>query len=124
MALFQFFIEYFVLDLIMENGQCRGIGAWNLDDGNIHCFRSSCVVLATCGFGRAYFSATSAHTCTGDGGGMAVVWRWYGGGMAVVWRWYGGGMAVVWRWYGGRCWHYKIWSLFNFSQLESMLLDV
>ncbi|WPY00178.1 Succinate dehydrogenase flavoprotein subunit [Candidatus Trichorickettsia mobilis] len=68
----QFFIEYFVLDLIMENGECRGVVAWNLDDGNIHCFRSSCVVLATGGYGRAYFSATSAHTCTGDGGGMAV----------------------------------------------------
>lgn len=68
----QFFIEYFALDLIMEDGECRGVMAWNLDDGTLHCFRSSIVVLATGGYGRAYFSATSAHTCTGDGGGMAA----------------------------------------------------
>lgn len=68
----QFFVEYFVLDLIMENGQCRGVVAWNLDDGSIHCFKAHIVVLATGGYGRAYFSATSAHTCTGDGGGMAI----------------------------------------------------
>ena len=68
----QFFIEYLVLDLIMENGECRGVVAWNLDDGTIHCFRAHIVVLATGGYGRAYFSATSAHTCTGDGGGIAV----------------------------------------------------
>lgn len=68
----QFFIEYFALDLIMENGECKGVIAWNLDDGTIHRFRAHTVVLATGGYGRAYFSATSAHTCTGDGGGMAV----------------------------------------------------
>mgnify|MGYP000023225307 CR=1 FL=1 len=68
----QFFIEYFALDLIMENGECKGIVAWNLDDGTIHIFRAHMVVLATGGYGRAYFSATSAHTCTGDGGGMAM----------------------------------------------------
>ena len=68
----EFFVEYFALDLIMENGECKGVVAWNLDDGTIHVFRAHVVVLATGGYGRAYFSATSAHTCTGDGGGMAV----------------------------------------------------
>jgi succinate dehydrogenase / fumarate reductase flavoprotein subunit len=68
----QFFIEYFALDLIMEDGECRGVIAWNLDDGTIHRFKAHTVVLATGGYGRAYFSATSAHTCTGDGGGMAI----------------------------------------------------
>jgi succinate dehydrogenase / fumarate reductase, flavoprotein subunit len=69
----QFFIEYFALDLIMdEDGTCTGVVAWNLDDGTIHRFSAKMVVLATGGYGRAYFSATSAHTCTGDGGGMAV----------------------------------------------------
>ena len=68
----EFFIEYFALDLIMEDGVCRGVVAWNLDDGSLHIFRAHKVVLATGGYGRAYFSATSAHTCTGDGGGMAV----------------------------------------------------
>jgi succinate dehydrogenase / fumarate reductase flavoprotein subunit len=68
----QFFIEYFALDLIMEDGECRGVIAWNLDDGTIHRFKAHMVVLATGGYGRAYFSATSAHTCTGDGGGMAI----------------------------------------------------
>ncbi len=67
-----FFIEYFALDLIMENGTCRGVIAMNMEDGSIHAFRSQSVVLATGGYGRAYFSATSAHTCTGDGGGMAL----------------------------------------------------
>jgi len=68
----QFFIEYFALDLIMEpDGTCTGVVAWNLDDGTIHRFSAKMVVLATGGYGRAYFSATSAHTCTGDGGGMA-----------------------------------------------------
>jgi succinate dehydrogenase / fumarate reductase flavoprotein subunit len=67
----QFFIEYFALDLIMdENGTCTGVVAWNLDDGTIHRFAAKMVVLATGGYGRAYFSATSAHTCTGDGNGM------------------------------------------------------
>ncbi|OBQ63467.1 succinate dehydrogenase flavoprotein subunit [Mesorhizobium erdmanii] len=69
----QFFIEYFALDLIMEpDGACTGVVAWNLDDGTIHRFSAKMVVLATGGYGRAYFSATSAHTCTGDGGGMAA----------------------------------------------------
>lgn len=68
----EFFVEYFALDLIMENGECKGVVAWNLDDGTIHVFRAHIVVLATGGYGRAYFSATSAHTCTGDGGGMAI----------------------------------------------------
>jgi succinate dehydrogenase / fumarate reductase, flavoprotein subunit len=68
----QFFIEYFALDLIIENGRCTGVVAWNLDDGTIHRFAAKMVVLATGGYGRAYFSATSAHTCTGDGGGMVA----------------------------------------------------
>lgn len=69
----QFFVEYFVLDLIMNDaGECKGVVAWNLDDGSINVFRAHMVVLATGGYGRAYFSATSAHTCTGDGGGMAA----------------------------------------------------
>lgn len=67
-----FYIEYFAIDLIMENGECRGVIAMNMEDGSIHAFRSQSVVLATGGYGRAYFSATSAHTCTGDGGGMAL----------------------------------------------------
>lgn len=67
-----FFIEYFALDLIMEDGACRGVIALCMDDGTIHRFRSHAVVLATGGYGRAYFSATSAHTCTGDGGGMVL----------------------------------------------------
>jgi succinate dehydrogenase / fumarate reductase flavoprotein subunit len=68
----QFFIEYFAIDLIMTDGVCTGVVAWKLDDGTIHRFRAKMVVLATGGYGRAYFSATSAHTCTGDGGGMAA----------------------------------------------------
>ena len=67
-----FYIEYFALDLIMVNGECRGIIAMCMEDGTIHRFRSHAVVLATGGYGRCYFSATSAHTCTGDGGGMVV----------------------------------------------------
>ncbi|WP_422059975.1 succinate dehydrogenase flavoprotein subunit [Sphingopyxis sp.] len=67
-----FFIEYFALDLIMENGACRGVIALCMEDGSIHRFRSQAVVLATGGYGRAYFTATSAHTCTGDGGGMVL----------------------------------------------------
>ncbi|SNT35012.1 succinate dehydrogenase flavoprotein subunit [Tropicimonas sediminicola] len=67
----QFFIEYFATDLIMsEDGQCQGILAWKLDDGTLHAFNAKMVVLATGGYGRAYFSATSAHTCTGDGNAM------------------------------------------------------
>ena len=69
----EFFIEYFALDLIMdEDGVCRGITAWKLDDGTLHRFRAQTVVLATGGYGRAYFSATSAHTCTGDGNAMVL----------------------------------------------------
>jgi succinate dehydrogenase / fumarate reductase flavoprotein subunit len=68
----QFFIEYFALDLIMDEGVCRGVTAWKLDDGTLHRFQGQMVILATGGYGRAYFSATSAHTCTGDGGGMAL----------------------------------------------------
>jgi len=69
----EFFIEYFVMDLIMsDDGQCLGVMAWNLDDGKIHRFRAHQTILATGGYGRAYFSCTSAHTCTGDGNGMAI----------------------------------------------------
>ena len=69
----EFFIEYFALDLIMDDeGVCRGVMAWNLDDGTLHRFRAHMVVLATGGYGRAYFSCTSAHTCTGDGNAMAL----------------------------------------------------
>ena len=69
----EFFIEYFAIDLIMsDDGQCQGVVAWKLDDGTIHVFNAKMTVLATGGYGRAYFSATSAHTCTGDGGGMVA----------------------------------------------------
>jgi succinate dehydrogenase / fumarate reductase flavoprotein subunit len=69
----KFFIEYFALDLIMDDeGVCRGVVAWNLEDGTLHKFRAHEVVLATGGYGRAYFSCTSAHTCTGDGGAMVL----------------------------------------------------
>ncbi|SFR08155.1 succinate dehydrogenase flavoprotein subunit [Poseidonocella sedimentorum] len=69
----EFYIEYFAIDLIMsEDGQCQGVLAWKLDDGTLHLFSAKMVVLATGGYGRAYFSATSAHTCTGDGGGMVA----------------------------------------------------
>lgn len=68
----QFFIEYFALDLIMENGVCRGVTALSLTDGTLHRFKAQIVVLATGGYGRAYFSATSAHTCTGDGNAMVL----------------------------------------------------
>ncbi len=67
-----FFIEYFALDLIMEDGECRGVIALCMEDGSIHRFKAQAVVLATGGYGRAYYSATSAHTCTGDGGGMVL----------------------------------------------------
>jgi succinate dehydrogenase / fumarate reductase, flavoprotein subunit len=67
-----FFVEYFALDLIMEEGACRGVVAWCLEDGSMHRFRAQCVVLATGGYGRAYQSCTSAHTCTGDGSGMVL----------------------------------------------------
>lgn len=69
----RFFIEYFALDLIMDaDGVCRGVLALDMAEGTLHLFRAHGVVLATGGYGRAYFSATSAHTCTGDGGGMAL----------------------------------------------------
>jgi succinate dehydrogenase / fumarate reductase flavoprotein subunit len=69
----EFYIEYFALDLIMsDDGICQGVIAWKLDDGTMHVFNAKTVVLATGGYGRAYFSATSAHTCTGDGGGMVA----------------------------------------------------
>ena len=69
----EFFVEYFALDLIMDDeGVCRGVMAWNLEDGTIHRFRAHVVMLATGGYGRAYFSCTSAHTCTGDGNAMVL----------------------------------------------------
>ena len=69
----EFFIEYFAIDLIMDaQGKCRGVVCLKMDDGTIHRFRAQLVMLATGGYGRAYFSATSAHTCTGDGGGMVL----------------------------------------------------
>ena len=69
----EFFIEYFALDLIMDaEGACRGVLAWNLEDGSLHRFRGHMTVLATGGYGRAYFSCTSAHTCTGDGNAMVL----------------------------------------------------
>jgi succinate dehydrogenase / fumarate reductase flavoprotein subunit len=68
----KFFIEYFAIDLIMEGDICRGVVAWNLDDGTIHRFSAQMVVLATGGYGRAFFSCTGAHTCTGDGSGMVL----------------------------------------------------
>jgi succinate dehydrogenase / fumarate reductase, flavoprotein subunit len=68
----EFFIEFIVLDLIMEGGECRGVLAWRLEDGSIHLFRSHMTILATGGYGRCYFSCTSAHTCTGDGNAMIL----------------------------------------------------
>jgi succinate dehydrogenase / fumarate reductase flavoprotein subunit len=68
----EFFIEYFALDLLMEDGACRGVMAWDLDTGTLHRFRAQMTVLATGGYGRAYFSCTSAHTCTGDGNAMVL----------------------------------------------------
>jgi len=68
----EFFIEYFALDLLMEDGVCRGLLAWNLETGELHRFRAQMTILATGGYGRAYFSCTSAHTCTGDGNAMVL----------------------------------------------------
>lgn len=69
----EFFVEYVALDLVMDkNGACKGVVAWNLDDGKLHLFQAHIVIIATGGYGRAYFSATSAHTCTGDGSAMAI----------------------------------------------------
>jgi len=68
-----FFIEYFAIDLLMDDdGACRGVLAWDLSEGKLHLFRSHAVILATGGYGRSYFSCTSAHTCTGDGNGMVL----------------------------------------------------
>jgi succinate dehydrogenase / fumarate reductase flavoprotein subunit len=68
----EFFVEYIVLDLIMEDGECRGVLAWRLDDGSLHLFKAHVTVLATGGYGRTYFSCTSAHTVTGDGNAMVL----------------------------------------------------
>ncbi|MGH8378273.1 MAG: succinate dehydrogenase flavoprotein subunit [Gammaproteobacteria bacterium] len=68
----EFFIEYFAIDLLMENGACRGVIAWDLTTGTLHRFVAQQTILATGGYGRAYFSCTSAHTCTGDGNGMVL----------------------------------------------------
>jgi succinate dehydrogenase / fumarate reductase flavoprotein subunit len=68
----EFFIEYFALDLIMDEGACRGLTAWKLDDGTLHRFRAQTTVLATGGYGRIYHTCTGAHTQTGDGNGMAL----------------------------------------------------
>jgi len=68
----EFFIEYFALDLLMKNGECKGLIAWNLNDGTIHRFRAHSTIVATGGYGKAYYSATSAHTCTGDGNAMVL----------------------------------------------------
>ena len=68
----EFFIEYFALDLLMKDGECKGLIAWNLNDGTIHRFRSHITIIATGGYGKVYYSATSAHTCTGDGNAMVL----------------------------------------------------
>jgi succinate dehydrogenase / fumarate reductase, flavoprotein subunit len=68
----QFFVEYFAIDLIMQDGECRGVVALDMSSGTLHRFRAHKVILATGGYGRTYFSCTSAHTCTGDGGGMVL----------------------------------------------------
>ena len=68
----EFYIEYFALDLLMDDGDCHGVLAWCLEDGTLHRFQSKVVILATGGYGRAYFSCTSAHTCTGDGNAMVL----------------------------------------------------
>ncbi|MGB0636259.1 MAG: succinate dehydrogenase flavoprotein subunit [Gammaproteobacteria bacterium] len=69
----KFLIEYFAIDLVMDkDGACKGVIAWNLEDGSMHIFRAHSVILATGGYGRSYFSCTSAHTCTGDGNGMIL----------------------------------------------------
>ena len=68
----EFFIEYFALDLLMKDGECKGLIAWNLNDGTIHRFRAHITIIATGGYGKVYYSATSAHTCTGDGNAMVL----------------------------------------------------
>src|ERR1700678_4671100 len=67
-----FFVEYFAIDLIMEEGVCRGVVALDMTEGKLHRFRAHSTILATGGYGRAYFSCTSAHSCTGDGNAMAL----------------------------------------------------
>jgi len=68
----EFFLEYFALDLLMKDGECKGVIAWNLDDGTIHRFRSHITIIATGGYGKIYHTSTSAHTCTGDGNAMIL----------------------------------------------------
>ena len=68
----EFYLEYFAIDLLMDNDECRGVMAWCLEDGTLHRFQAKIVILATGGYGRAYFSCTSAHTCTGDGNAMIL----------------------------------------------------
>ena len=68
----EFFVEYFALDLLMKDGECKGLIAWNLNDGTIHRFRAHMTIIATGGYGKVYYSATSAHTCTGDGNAMVL----------------------------------------------------
>ncbi len=68
----EFFVEYFALDLLMKDGECKGLIAWNLNDGTIHRFRAHMTIVATGGYGKVYYSATSAHTCTGDGNAMVL----------------------------------------------------
>ncbi|MFK5088373.1 FAD-binding protein, partial [Klebsiella pneumoniae] len=67
-----FFIEYFAIDLMMEDGECRGVVALDMTEGKLHRFRAHMTILATGGYGRAYFSCTSAHSCTGDGNAMVL----------------------------------------------------
>jgi succinate dehydrogenase (ubiquinone) flavoprotein subunit len=67
-----FFVEYFALDLLMDGDVCRGVLCYNMADGTIHRMRANQTVIATGGYGRTFFSCTSAHTCTGDGGGLVV----------------------------------------------------
>ena len=92
----EFFIEYFALDLLMKNGECKGLIAWNLNDGTIHRFRSHITIIATGGYGKVYYSATSAHTCTGDGNAMVLR----------------AGLP------------FKIWNLFNFIPQEFMVMEL
>jgi succinate dehydrogenase flavoprotein subunit len=68
----EFYVEYFAIDLVMEDGECRGVVALDLAEGTLHRFRAHTVIIATGGYGRAYFTCTSAHTCTGDGNGMVL----------------------------------------------------
>ena len=67
-----FFVEYFALDLMMEGQECRGVIAYNMADGTIHRMKANQTIIATGGYGRCFFSCTSAHTCNGDGGGMVA----------------------------------------------------